>query len=118
MYISFRGFFLGGRGGRGADLLSLFFLSFFVCVLGVGLRFDGVLICLFLSADVCICQRWEPSSSCRNSSFSVVPGVILKIILNLGRKCLCVFVHYNRELLMPCAPVTIVSAILSRFSLS
>ena len=36
-------------------------------------------------------------SFCWNSGFLTVPWVILKIGLNLRRKCLCVYVHYYRE---------------------
>ena len=31
-------------------------------------------------------QGWESSSFCQNSGFLMVPGVILEISLNLGRK--------------------------------
>ena len=56
-------------------------------------------------------QGWESSGFRPNPGFLVVPGVILEIRLN-------VHVHYNRELLTPCAPAAVMSAILSRFSLS
>ena len=46
----------------------------------------------------CLCFRWWESSG-----FLMVPGVILEIRLNFERKCLCVYVHFNRELLTPCA---------------
>ena len=48
----------------------------------------------------------------------MVPKVIPKIHLNLGRKCLCVCEPYNLELLTPWALAAIMSAILSRISLS
>ena len=49
-------------------------------------------------------QGWESCSFHWNSGIFMVPRVILEIRLNLGRKFVCVHVHYNRELLTPCAP--------------
>ena len=48
--------------------------------------------------------------------FLMVPGAILENRLNLERKFVCDYVYYNRELLTPCAPDAIMSAILSLFS--
>ena len=58
-------------------------------------------------------QGWGSSHFLQNSGFFMVPGVILKIRLNLGRKFLYAYVQYNRELLMPYALTAIASAILS-----
>ena len=85
---------------------------------------DGV-FCVCMSCYCCFLvakhpsnlQGWESSGFCQNSGFLMVLRVILQIRLNLGRKYLYIYVHYNRRLLTPCTPA-IMSAILSRFSLS
>ena len=38
-------------------------------------------------------QGWESSSFHPNSGFLMVPGVIVEIRLNLGRKFVCVFIY-------------------------
>ena len=43
-----------------------------------------------LYAYMCICQEWESSSFCWKSGFLMVPGVILEIHINLGRKFVCI----------------------------
>ena len=46
-------------------------------------------------------QRWESFSFRRNSSFFIVPGIILENRLNLERKCVCVSLissHLSRSL--------------------
>ena len=63
-------------------------------------------------------QGWESSIFSRNSGFWMISGVILEICLNLRRKFVCVYVLYNCELQTPCAAAMILSAIVSRFSLS
>ena len=63
-------------------------------------------------------ERWESSGFCRISGFLVVPEVILDICLYLLRKIVCVYLHYNRELLTPCAPAAITASILYQISLS
>ena len=69
------------------------------------------LICLARSAVVAmfvarcdvIVQGWESSVFHWNSGLLRVPRVILKIHLDLGRKFVCLSVHYNSEVLTPCA---------------
>ena len=73
---------------------------------------------IFLGLFDCITQGWESSGFRWNSGFLMIPGVIIEIRLNFESKIVCVYAHYNRELLTPCAPATIMSAILFRFSLS
>ena len=59
--------------------------------------------------------RWKSFGFHWNFGFLLVPipVVDLENRLNLGRKNLCVLVHYSRELLMLCTPSAIMSAILS-----
>ena len=82
------------------------------CSFEVSLFSDSVLV------HVAHLQRWESSGFCQNSGFLMVPKVILEIHLNCWRKVVCVYVHYNCELLTLCAPATITFTILYQFSLS
>ena len=57
---------------------------------------------------MCICTLYRDGNL---PAFGWSLEVILGVCLNLGRKVVCVYVKYNRQLLTPCSSAAITSAI-------